>query len=149
VSFTPATSDFAERIRESFSHQSFMRTLGAELRHVGPGEVDIGFGFRDDLLQQDGFLHAGVLTSVADSACGYAAMSLGDADTNVLSVEFKINMLSPAAGERFLARGRVIRAGRTLIVCRASVVSITADGEKAIAEMLGTMMRLPRQPLGT
>jgi uncharacterized protein (TIGR00369 family) len=131
------------QVRESFARQAFMRTLGAELTRVAPGEVEISLPIRPDLTQQHGFLHAGVTTSVADSACGYAAFSLMPDDADVLSVEFKVNMLAPATGVRVIARASVIRAGRTITVCRASVVSVSAEGaEKPVLEMQATMMTI-------
>ena len=137
---TPRDPDFERRVRESFVRQRFMATLGATLDVVRAGEVHIGFTHREELTQQHGYLHAGVLASVADSACGYAALSLMDADAAVLSVEFKINMLAPAVGERFLAVGRVVRSGRTITVCTADV---SADQGGAIVQgalMQATMM---------
>jgi uncharacterized protein (TIGR00369 family) len=135
------TAAAEQRIRESFSKQAFMRLLGAGLTHIVPGEVDIELPFREDLLQQHGFLHAGVTTAIADSACGYAALSLMPADAAVLSVEYKVNMLAPAKGIRFLARGRVIRSGRTITVCRAEVLAFDERGDaRSVVEMLGTMM---------
>jgi uncharacterized protein (TIGR00369 family) len=117
-----------------------MATLGVSLVRVEPGEVDVELHPRDDLTQQHGFLHAGVLASAADSACGYAALSLMPQNAAVLSVEFKINMLAPAAGDRFVARGRVIRAGKTVTVCWGDVISHTGDSEKLVATMVATMM---------
>jgi uncharacterized protein (TIGR00369 family) len=131
---------FASRVRASFERQTFMATIGARLSRVAPGECDIELARRDDLVQQHGFLHAGVLASAADSACGYAALSLMPPGAAVLSVEFKINLLAPVAGERILARGRVIRAGRTVTVCWGEVVAYDGDTEKAVATMVGTMM---------
>jgi uncharacterized protein (TIGR00369 family) len=117
-----------------------MSTIGASLGIVEPGAVDIVLPFRDDLTQQDGFLHAGIIAAVADSACGYAAHSLMPPSARVLSIEFKLNLLAPAVGERIEARGRVVRAGRTITVCRADIVAITGGGEKLVATMTGTMM---------
>jgi len=117
-----------------------MSTIGATLTRVDPGEVDIELHPRDDLTQQHGFLHAGVLASAADSACGYAALSLMPPGAAVLSVEFKINMLAPAAGDRMVARGRVIRAGKTVTVCWGDVTSYSPTGEKLVATMVATMM---------
>ncbi|HLA89584.1 MAG TPA: PaaI family thioesterase [Gemmatimonadaceae bacterium] len=135
------TLDAERRIRASFGKQTFMRLLGAQIAHVAPGEVDIALPFRPDLVQQHGFLHAGVTAAIADSACGYAALSLMPADAAVLSVEYKVNMLAPAKGERFLARGRVIRSGRTVTVCRGEVLAFDAQGDaRPVLEMLGTMM---------
>ena len=110
---------------------------------MAPGEVDIRLPFREDLTQQHGFLHAGALATVLDSACGYAALTLMDADAAVLSVEFKVNLMAPAAGREFLVRGRVVRAGRTLTVCTAEAMAVGAAGEAgeaAIAVMQATMM---------
>jgi len=136
----PQDPAFESRVRASFERQTFMATIGARLARVAPGEVDIELTRRDDLVQQHGFLHAGVLASAADSACGYAALSLMPAGAAVLSVEFKINMLAPAAGDRILARGRVIRAGRTVTVCWGEVVAFDGENEKLVATMVGTMM---------
>ena len=117
-----------------------MATLGASLVRVDAGEVDVEVMARDDLVQQHGFLHAGVLASAADSACGYAALSLMPPGAAVLSVEFKINMLAPAAGDRIVARGRVIRAGKTVTVCWGDVTAYSAASEKLVATMVATMM---------
>ena len=131
----------AQRVRESFARQTFMHTLGATLTQVATGAVDIELPFSDTLVQQHGFLHAGVTTAIADSACGYASLSLMSADAAVLSVEFKVNLLAPARGVRFLARGRVLRSGRTITVCRGDVLAFDEQGEgRAVLEMLSTMM---------
>jgi uncharacterized protein (TIGR00369 family) len=114
---------------------------------VAPGEVDIEVAMRDDLVQQHGFLHAGVLASAADSACGYAALSLMPAGAAVLSIEFKINLLAPAAGERMVARGRVLRAGRTITVCQGDVTAYAGDSEKLVASMVATMMTVENRGL--
>jgi uncharacterized protein (TIGR00369 family) len=118
-----------------------MTTLGASLSHVAPGEVDLAFAARPDLVQQNGFVHAGVLAAIADSACGYAAFSLAPAGCDVLAVEFKINLLAPARAPRFVARGRVLRAGRTLTACRADVFGIDDGGaETLVAAMQSTII---------
>ena len=118
-----------------------MHTLGATLTQVAAGAVDIELPFSHTLVQQHGFLHAGVTTAIADSACGYASLSLMSADAAVLSVEFKVNLLAPARGVRFLARGRVLRSGRTITVCRGDVLAFDEQGEgRAVLEMLSTMM---------
>src|ERR1700674_4997902 len=106
--------EFAERVQRSFGRQRLMATLGATLERVSPGEVDIRLPFRDELTQQHGFLHAGAVTSVADSACGYAALTLMPPGAAVLTVEFKLNLLAPARGDAFVARARVRKAGRTV-----------------------------------
>jgi len=136
----PQDPEFERRVRDSFGRQRFMTTIGARLVRVEPGEVDIELAVRDDLSQQHGFLHAGALATVADSACGYAALSLMPPGAAVLSVEFKINMLAPAKGDRVVAHGRILRAGKTITVCRGDVVAHSADGERLVATMVGTMM---------
>jgi|SRR6185503_9390890 len=142
----PADPDFEARVRESFSRQRAMATLGVRIARVAPGEVDLELGYRADLTQQHGYLHAGIVTTVLDSACGYAAFTLMPADATVLSVEFKTNLLAPAEGETLLARGRVLKAGRTLTVCEASGVMLSGGREKAVAHMVGTMMALAGKP---
>ena len=132
--------DIESRVRASFGKQRFMATIGATIERVAPGEVDIALAFDEAVTQQHGFVHAGALATVADSACGYAALSMMPSDAAVMSVEFKINILAPAEGPRLVARGRVVRSGRTLTVCRADVFSVKPDGEKLVATMQGTMM---------
>ena len=117
-----------------------MQTIGAVLEDVAPGRVSIRLPYRNDLTQQHGFLHAGVIAAVADSACGYAALTTMPADAAVLSIEFKVNMLAPAKGESIVARAEVIRAGRTVVVCRADVHALSDGKEKLVAAMQGTMM---------
>lgn len=117
-----------------------MSTLGATLERVEAGAVDIALPWDARLTQQHGFVHAGALATIADSACGYAALSVMPADAAVLSVEFKINMLSPAEGPLLVARGRVLKPGRTIVVCRADVLSVRDGAEKLVATMQGTMM---------
>jgi uncharacterized protein (TIGR00369 family) len=117
-----------------------MTTFGASLARVAPGEIEIVLPNRPELAQQHGFMHAGVLATILDSACGYAALTLMPADAAVLSVEFKINLLAPAAGERVVARGRVVRAGRNLSVCQADAFAMQDGKEKHVAAMQGTMM---------
>ena len=140
MTLQPRDPNFEERIHASFVRQRFMATLGATIERIEPGEVRIAFGFRDDLTQQHGFLHAGVSTAVADSACGYAALSLMEPGVGVLAVEFKVNMLAPAIGERFVAVGRVVRAGRTLSVCTAEVIAEREGTSATVVLMQGTMM---------
>jgi uncharacterized protein (TIGR00369 family) len=140
---TPLNPDFESAVRASFDRQQIMNLIGAELGTVEPGIVEISLRFRPELTQQNGYIHAGVLTTVADSACGYAAFSLMPAGAGVLSVEFKVNLLRPARGQSFVARAEVIKAGRTLSVVRADVFGIDDEGErKMVATMQGTMMCL-------
>lgn len=142
----PRDPAFAERVRASFARQPFVSTLGAVLASVAPGEVAVELPFDPRLTQQHGFLHAGVVAALADNACGYAALSLMSPGASVLSVEFKINMLAPAAGSRFRAVGRVIRSGRTLTVCSAEVRAIDCGRETAVAVMQATMMSVAGRP---
>ena len=135
-----AEPGFEQRVRDSFARQKVMATIGARLVRVAPGEVDVDVPVRADLTQQHGFLHAGITATVLDSACGYAAFTLMPADASVLSVEFKINMLAPAKGERVVARARVKKSGRTISVCDADAYAVTGDSEKLVASMTGTMM---------
>lgn len=132
-----------ERVRRSFSNQAFMSTLGAELTVVGQGVVEIRLPFSSKLTQQHGYLHAGAVTAVLDSACGYAALSLARDDKDVLTVEFKQNLLAPAGGEALVARAHVKRAGKTLTVCTADAFTITDTKEKLVATMLATIMSIP------
>jgi uncharacterized protein (TIGR00369 family) len=133
---------FEQRVRASFADQALMRTIGASMTRVAPGEVVIQLPYSSDLTQQQGFVHAGVITAIVDSACGYAALSLMPADSGVLTVEYKANFISPAKGDLFVATGRVIKSGRTLSVCLGEVVAIDAETETVVATMLTTMMRL-------
>lgn len=132
-----------ERVRASFAQQAIMKTIGARMTRVSPGEVVIELTFREDLTQQHGFVHAGVITAIVDSACGYAALSLMPPNSGVLTVEYKANFLSPAKGSTFIATGRVVKPGRTLTVCSGDVVAVDEGKEKTVATMLATMMRLP------
>jgi uncharacterized protein (TIGR00369 family) len=134
--------EYAERVRESFTRQGLMRNLGARLVEVNPGMTEIRVGYREDLTQQHGYFHGGVSATIADTACGYAAYTLTAADATVLTVEFKINMLAPAQGEELIARARVVRSGRTLIVCSADVFGRKGEVETHCATMVATIMCL-------
>jgi len=140
ATWQPRDGAFEERVRTSFVHQAFMATLGARLGHVGPGEVDIELPVRAELTQQHGYVHAGALASVLDSAAGYAAYTLMPATAGVLSIEFKLNLLEPARGERIVARGRVVRPGRTITACRADAIAFDGGRETLVATLQGTMM---------
>jgi uncharacterized protein (TIGR00369 family) len=143
MSPAPRDPQFEARVRDSFAKQTFMATLGATLARVAPGEVTIVLPVRAALAQQHGSVHAGALASVLDSAAGYAALSLMPAGAGVVSAEFKVNLLEPAAGERIEARGRVVRSGRTLSTCTAEAWAIDAAGnERLVALLQGTMMCL-------
>ena len=130
------------RIRESFGRQRLMATLGVTIAYIGPGEVHLAMPYDGRFCQQNGFLHAGAIASLADSANGYAAYTLAPPGTDVLAVEFKINLLEPARGPGFLARARVLRAGRTLSTCRADVVGADPDA-RLIATMTSTIIIRP------
>lgn len=132
--------DFERRVRDSFAQQQFMATLGASVSVSGKGNVEIEFPYHAALTQQNGFVHAGAITSILDSACGYAALSVVPQGCDVLSVEFKTNLLAPAVGDRFVARATVKRAGKTLIVCAADCFAQRNGSDKLVATMLGTIM---------
>ncbi len=140
--FEPQDADFESRVRKNFGEQRVMRLIGASLTVVEPGRIEIEIHTRDDLTQQDGFMHAGIVTTVLDSACGYAAYTLMPATSSVLSVEFKVNLLAPAKGELIAARAEVKRFGKTLTVCTADAF---ADG-KPCATMLATMICREAKP---
>ena len=128
------------RVHNSFERQRFMVEMGARLLTVEPGRVEIELPHHEALTQQHGYLHAGAITAVVDSACGYAALSVMPPDAGVLSVEFKVNLLAPGAGQRYLAVGTVDKAGRTLTICRGEVHAETGGERKLIALMQATMM---------
>lgn len=138
--FEAQNAGFERRVRASFRRQKIMELIGASLTDVAPGSVEIELPFQDELTQQNGFLHAGVITTILDSACGYAALTLMPADAAVLSVEFKVNLLSPAVGDHMVARAQVIRAGRNLTVCRGDVFAASDMHDKLVATMLATML---------
>jgi uncharacterized protein (TIGR00369 family) len=137
---------FEKKVRDSFARQAYMLTLGAEMISVGRGSIEIRFPFSSELTQQNGFIHAGAVTSIMDSACGYAALSVAPPDADVLSVEFKVNLLAPGVGESFIARASVKRAGKRLAVCTADAFAVRAGEEKLIATMLATIMNIDSKP---
>lgn len=130
------------RIQQSFAKQGLMSTLGARLEKVEPGFVDIVLSPTPAVSQQHGFVHAGAVAAIADSAAGYAALSVMPPDSGVLTAEFKINLLAPAAGERIVARGRVVKAGRTLTLAQADVFAVKDGNEKLIAHLTATLMAI-------
>jgi uncharacterized protein (TIGR00369 family) len=143
TAWIPQNPDYETAVRRSFARQRMMATLGASVAHLAPGEVDLSAPYAPEFGQQNGYWHAGAVASLADSANGYAALSLAPADTDVLAVEFKINLLAPARGAAFLARGRVVRPGRTLTVCLAEVFAIEGALRTPIATMLSTVIVRP------
>ena len=132
--------EYQRRVRESFDRQGLMKHLGAELVSLEPGGAVIRVPFRGELTQQHGYFHAGVTGAVADSACGYAAYTLMAAEDSVLTVEYKMNLLAPADGEELVAKGRVVRSGKTLKVCMADVFARKGGVENHCATVLATIM---------
>jgi uncharacterized protein (TIGR00369 family) len=141
-SFTPKDLLFETRVRDSFGRQEAMRTLAIEIALLEPGEITLTMPYATAYTQQHGFVHAGILATALDSACGYAAFSLMPEDAAVLTVEFKLNLLAPARGDRFVFRGKVVKPGRTLTFCEAQAFAISGGEEKLIASMSGTLMAL-------
>ena len=144
--FDPRDPSYESRVRASFARQRAMHTIGARLVRVEPGEVELELPFREDLTQQHGFLHAGIVTALVDSACGYAALSLMDRESAVLSVEYKVNLLAPAVGDHMRAVGRVVKAGRTLLVCSGEVIAVAGGKESVVTLMQATMMAVRGRP---
>ena len=139
---TPSDPDFEARVRDSFGRQKAMALIGARITRVEPGLVEIELPWREDLTQQHGFFHGGFTSAIADSAGGYAAFSLFPAESSVLTVEFKINLLAPAAGEKLVATGRVKKPGRTLTICELEVDAVKDGKRTTIALGLQTMFCL-------
>jgi uncharacterized protein (TIGR00369 family) len=140
--FVPIDPNFDARVRESFARQRVMQSLGIVIERLAPGEIELAMPYAEAYTQQHGFMHAGIMTTALDSACGYAAFSLMPADADVLTIEFKTNLLAPAKGSRFTFRARVIKPGRTITVCDAQAYVHGDDGEKLVVTMTGTLMAL-------
>ena len=140
MNLSPRDPDWDKRVRKSFALQHFMKHLGAELVHVAPGAVDIELKMRRDLTQQHGFFHAGATSSIADSSAGYAALSLFAADCGVLTSEYKINLLNPAKQDVLIARGRVVKPGRTLTIAKADVYGLEDGLQVHVATGLFTLV---------
>lgn len=138
--FRPRDPNYAARVRASFDLQHAMALIGAQMAVVEPGYTEIHLPFQDGITQQHGFIHGGVVGMIADSAAGYAANTLTSADASVLTVEYKINLIAPADGERLVARGEVIRPGRTLIITKAEVFAVKAEEWTLCAVMQQTIM---------
>jgi uncharacterized protein (TIGR00369 family) len=138
--FQAQDPDFRERVRASFARQRVMATLGIEMIHLEAGEIHLTMRPDPAYTQQHGFMHAGIINTALDSACGYAAFTLMPHDAAVLTVEFKTNLLAPAKGERFIFRAEVIKPGRTLTICEARALALEGSKEKLIATMTGTLM---------
>ena len=144
--FAALDPGYERRVRESFARQGMMKHLGAELVSLQPGVAEIRAAFRPELTQQHNYFHAGVTGAIADSACGYAAYTLMPADSSVLTVEYKINLLAPAEGEELIARARVVRSGKTLKVCSADVFVRKGEAETHCATMISTVMCMAGKP---
>lgn len=142
MNFQPSTPDYQAKVTESFQRQQFMQLLAAELVDVQPGFCEIHIPYSPSLTQQHGFFHAGVVSTVADNCAGYASFSLMDADSSILTVEFKLNLISPGDGERLIGRAHVLKHGRTLTVCRSDVFVVKDGVEKLCAAAQCTLMQL-------
>jgi uncharacterized protein (TIGR00369 family) len=140
--FEPKYPDYQAKVKKSFADQAVMKTIGATIEAIGAGEIEIEFPYQSSLTQQNGFIHAGIVSTVLDSACGYAAFSLMPEDASVLTIEFKVNLLSPAKGDRFRGYGKVKKAGRTISVAEAELYAFSDQGKKLVATMVGTLMAI-------
>ena len=145
MKYPPADPDFAERVRSSFSSQEAMRTLKVEIVRLEPGEIELAMPYDAAYTQQHGFMHAGIITTALDSACGYAAFSLMPAGAAVLTVEFKTSLIAPAKGESFRFRAHVIKPGKTLTFCDARAFALQGGEERLIATMTGTLIAIFRE----
>ena len=144
--FEPSDPAWESRVRASFARQPMMATIGARLERVAPGEVDVLLPFREAISQHHGFVHAGALTTAVDTACGYAALSLMPPGAGVLSIEFKVSLMSPGRGEAILARGRVVKPGRNVTFCQGEVFAVEGGAERLVATMSATMMVVQGRP---
>jgi uncharacterized protein (TIGR00369 family) len=140
--FKASDPDFASRVRASFGRQQAMELIGAELTAVEPGRCEIRLPYKPELTQQHGFVHGGIVGMIADSACGYAAYSLFPADSSILTVEYKINLLAPSRGDALIARAHVLKPGRTLTIAHADVYAVEAGREIHCAAMQQTLITL-------
>jgi uncharacterized protein (TIGR00369 family) len=145
ISQIPVDPDYAERVRTSFSRQRVMDFIGAQLAGLQAGYCEIHLPYRPELSQQDGYFHAGIISTIADSAGGYAGYTLMPAGSRVLTVEYKLNLLAPGKGERLIARGRVVKAGRTLVIAKADVGVVHEGHETPCATLLETLISLPAE----
>jgi uncharacterized protein (TIGR00369 family) len=140
--FKPQDANFEARVRTSFARQTAMATLNIEIAALNAGEVELKMPYSAAYAQQHGFIHAGIITTALDTACGYAAFSLMPEDAAVLTIEFKTNLIAPAKGDYFLFRARVLKPGRTITVCDAQAFAVEESGEQIVASMTGTLMAL-------
>jgi uncharacterized protein (TIGR00369 family) len=143
--FEPKNPDYRRIATDTFERQRAMRTLGISIARLEPGEVELAMAYSSELTQQNGFVHAGIITAGLDSACGIAAFTLMPAGSDILTVEFKTNLLAPARGQRFTFRAAVVKPGRTLTVCEGRAYADEDGNETLVATMTGTLMALPRR----
>src|SRR5436190_9285068 len=143
--FEPKNPNFRNVAAETFARQQAMRTLGISIARLEPGEVDLAVDYSQGLTQQNGFVHAGIITAGLDTACGIAAFTLMPAGADILTVEFKTNLLAPANGQRFVFRAVVVKPGRTLTICEARAYALRDGREHLIATMTGTLMAMARR----
>jgi uncharacterized protein (TIGR00369 family) len=143
--FEPKNPDYRRFATDTFERQCAMRTLGISIARLEPGEVELAMAYSADFTQQNGFVHAGIITAGLDSACGIAAFTLMPAGSDILTVEFKTNLLAPARGQRFAFRASVVKPGRTLTVCEGRAYAEEDGTETLVATMTGTLMALPRR----
>ncbi|MCA6124393.1 PaaI family thioesterase [Bradyrhizobium sp. WSM 1704] len=144
-SFAPKNPDYHAAATATFAQQRAMQTLGISIARLEPGEVDLAMSYAPEFTQQNGFVHAGVITAGLDNACGIAAFTLMPEGSDILTVEFKTNLLAPARGERFLFRGVVVKPGRTLTVCDGKAYAVQDGAKTLVATMTGTLMALQRR----
>jgi len=144
--FSPRDPHYATRVRKSFERQQVMAWIGAGLTHLAPGQCEITLPHKPQLTQQHGYIHGGIIGTIGDTAAGYAAYTLMPHDASVLTVEYKMNIMAPGDGELLIARGEVIRAGRTLVVARADVFAVKAGRETQCACLLQTLMTMHGKP---
>ena len=140
--FTPQDPDYIHKVKDSFQRQNAMATIGTRIEKLEPGLVELAFDYDASLTQQHGFIHAGIVSTVMDSACGYAGFSLMPENTAVLTIEFKVNLLAPAQGESFVAIGKVKKPGRTITVADGELYAIRDGQRKLVATMTGTLMTI-------
>jgi uncharacterized protein (TIGR00369 family) len=146
IGFQPSNPAYAERVQDSFKRQHVMKLLGAELSRLTPGACEIRLPYKPELAQQHGYFHGGIVGTIADSAGGYAAFTLMPLDSSVLTVEYKMNLLAPADGDLLIARGRVLKSGRTLVVAQVDAFVVKAGHETLCATLLQTLMTMHGRP---
>jgi uncharacterized protein (TIGR00369 family) len=144
TNFEPQDPNFEAKVRGSFARQGLMTNIGARLTSILPGEVEIEVAWREDITQQQGFVHGAVVAAIVDTACGYASFTLMPAGVEVVTVEFKINFIAPAVGDKMIARGRVTKAGKTLTVCSGDAFAVKDSKEKLVATLQATMMTVAK-----